>query len=178
VEPLLGPIGITFAVRVLVAQGDLSDAACLAASLTPLAPVLPRTMPAHYWAAYLASLSGCDALPPAEREAAEHRGHALALRDALPLAQQLVWALVSDARPPDERAPEPPEHRPEQLSAREREVLALLVDGASNPEIGRALGIAGKTVMHHTMSIYRKLGVRGRAEAAAWAVRSGGETLS
>jgi DNA-binding CsgD family transcriptional regulator len=35
------------------------------------------------------------------------------------------------------------------------------------------LGISSKTVMHHTVSIYRKLGVRGRAEAAAWAARAG-----
>jgi DNA-binding CsgD family transcriptional regulator len=50
-------------------------------------------------------------------------------------------------------------------------VLDLLGEGASNPEIGRQLGISGKTVMHRTMTIYRKLGVRGRAEAAAWAAR-------
>jgi DNA-binding NarL/FixJ family response regulator len=50
-------------------------------------------------------------------------------------------------------------------------VLDLLGKGASNPEIGRQLGISGKTVMHRTMTIYRKLGVRGRAEAAAWAAR-------
>ena len=30
-----------------------------------------------------------------------------------------------------------------------------------------------KTVMHHSVSIYRKLGVRGRGEASAWAFRSG-----
>jgi DNA-binding CsgD family transcriptional regulator len=33
--------------------------------------------------------------------------------------------------------------------------------------------VSTKTVMHHTMAIYRKLGVRGRAEAVAWALRSG-----
>lgn len=57
------------------------------------------------------------------------------------------------------------------LTARELEVLDLLVDGDSNKDIARRLGITPKTVMHHTSSIYRKLGVRGRAEAAAWAVR-------
>ena len=57
------------------------------------------------------------------------------------------------------------------LTARELEVLDLLVDGDSNKDIARRLGITPKTVMHHTSSIYRKLGVRGRAEAVAWAVR-------
>lgn len=37
----------------------------------------------------------------------------------------------------------------------------------------RALGVTTKTVMNHTMSIHRKLGVRGRAEATAWANRTG-----
>jgi DNA-binding NarL/FixJ family response regulator len=33
--------------------------------------------------------------------------------------------------------------------------------------------MAPKTVMHHSVAIYRKLGVRGRAEATAWAFRHG-----
>ena len=49
----------------------------------------------------------------------------------------------------------------------------MLVDGAGNREIALALGISSKTVMHHTVAIYRKLGVRGRTEAATWAVRTG-----
>ncbi|MEO6654063.1 MAG: LuxR C-terminal-related transcriptional regulator, partial [Ilumatobacteraceae bacterium] len=53
------------------------------------------------------------------------------------------------------------------LSRREREVLTLLADGSSNKEISQTLCISAKTVMHHTSSIYRKLGVRGRAGAAA-----------
>lgn len=53
------------------------------------------------------------------------------------------------------------------LSRREREVLTLLAEGSSNKEISRTLGISAKTVMHHTSSIYRKLGVRGRVGAAA-----------
>jgi DNA-binding NarL/FixJ family response regulator len=61
--------------------------------------------------------------------------------------------------------------RYETLSDREREVLHLLAAGYQNPEIGRELFISPKTVMHHAASIYRKLGVRSRAEAAALAAR-------
>jgi DNA-binding CsgD family transcriptional regulator len=59
------------------------------------------------------------------------------------------------------------------LTHREHDVLALLALGRSNKEIAASLGMASKTVMHHTCNIYRKLGVRGRGEAAAWAHRQG-----
>jgi predicted ATPase/DNA-binding CsgD family transcriptional regulator len=59
------------------------------------------------------------------------------------------------------------------LSDREREVLEQLAAGHTNKEIAHALGLRPKTVMHHCASIYRKLGVRGRAEAAATALRTG-----
>lgn len=59
------------------------------------------------------------------------------------------------------------------LTPRERDVLRVLAGGLTNREIGATLGLTEKTVMHHSSRIYAKLGVRGRAEATAWAVRSG-----
>jgi DNA-binding CsgD family transcriptional regulator len=59
------------------------------------------------------------------------------------------------------------------LSAREEEVLALIAEGLSNKEIGGRLFITEKTASHHVSSILSKLGVGGRAEAAAEAVRQG-----
>jgi DNA-binding NarL/FixJ family response regulator len=53
------------------------------------------------------------------------------------------------------------------VSARERDVLRALVTGATNGEIAARLGLSPYTVKQHTSSIYRKLGVRNRAEAAA-----------
>ncbi|WP_109472906.1 LuxR C-terminal-related transcriptional regulator [Ornithinimicrobium cavernae] len=61
----------------------------------------------------------------------------------------------------------------EELTPRELEVLTLLSSGQTNREIAATLGISPKTVMHHTSRIYRKLAVRGRAEAVAWHLRSG-----
>lgn len=58
------------------------------------------------------------------------------------------------------------------LTAREQEVLTLLVAGGTNKEISATLGISPKTVMHHTSNIYRKLEVRGRAQAVAWHLRT------
>ena len=45
------------------------------------------------------------------------------------------------------------------LTTREKEILALIVEGKSNPEIARALIISTHTVKAHIESIYRKLGV-------------------
>jgi DNA-binding NarL/FixJ family response regulator len=59
------------------------------------------------------------------------------------------------------------------LSKRELEVLALIAEGRSNPEIGRRLFITRKTVAVHVSNILTKLGVSGRVEAAAAAIRLG-----
>jgi DNA-binding NarL/FixJ family response regulator len=57
------------------------------------------------------------------------------------------------------------------LSRREREVVPLLAEGLSNAEIGRRLFVTTKTVEHHVTSILGKLGMRSRAEVAAWVAR-------
>jgi LuxR family maltose regulon positive regulatory protein len=55
---------------------------------------------------------------------------------------------------------------PEPLSVREREVLKLIAAGLTNREIADTLSISPETVKKHTGSIYGKLGVRSRTEAA------------
>lgn len=59
------------------------------------------------------------------------------------------------------------------LTAREREVLSVLAEGWTNRQIAAHLRISVKTTMHHSVAIYRKLAVRGRAEATAYAHRHG-----
>jgi predicted ATPase/DNA-binding NarL/FixJ family response regulator len=59
------------------------------------------------------------------------------------------------------------------LSAREREVLRLLVEGRTNPEIAAALFISHKTVRNHVTAILGKLGVESRTAAATFALRQG-----
>lgn len=58
-----------------------------------------------------------------------------------------------------------------QLTPREREVLELLVEGASGQAIARSLGISPNTVRTHVQSVLTKLQVRSRLEAATFAVR-------
>jgi DNA-binding NarL/FixJ family response regulator len=63
------------------------------------------------------------------------------------------------------RAPRTPAGEP--LSTREREVLALVARGTSNPEIARELFISEATVKTHLTHLYAKLGVNDRAAAVA-----------
>jgi DNA-binding CsgD family transcriptional regulator len=57
------------------------------------------------------------------------------------------------------------------LTSRERQVLALLAEGATNRQIGAALFMAEKTASVHVSRILSKLGVRSRTQAAAVAHR-------
>ena len=61
----------------------------------------------------------------------------------------------------------------QQLTPREREVLALIASGASAPEIGRRLHLSTGTVKTHLLHLYEKLGVSDRAAAVAEGMRSG-----
>ncbi|MEZ4300606.1 MAG: LuxR C-terminal-related transcriptional regulator [Polyangiaceae bacterium] len=59
------------------------------------------------------------------------------------------------------------------LTGREQEVLRLLAHGKTNKEVAVTLGISDRTVQHHTIHIYKKLGVDTRAGAALMAARHG-----
>jgi DNA-binding NarL/FixJ family response regulator len=59
------------------------------------------------------------------------------------------------------------------FSAREREVLALLVEGLPNKLIARRLEISEKTVKSHLTRVFREIGVTDRTQAALWAERQG-----
>ena len=59
----------------------------------------------------------------------------------------------------------------EELTDRQREVLALVVEGYSNQEIANALFVSLATVRFHVSTILAKLGASNRAEAAALAVK-------
>jgi len=64
--------------------------------------------------------------------------------------------------------------RPDGLTAREAEILALLTQGCTNVEIAARLVVSVHTVERHLQNAYRKVGVRNRADAAAYMARSDG----
>ena len=63
--------------------------------------------------------------------------------------------------------------RPAGLSEREIEVLRLVAQGASNPEIAEHLTVSRRTAEHHVQHIYTKIGVSSRAAAALFTVEHG-----
>ena len=59
----------------------------------------------------------------------------------------------------------------EDLTPREREVLALVGEGLANKQISRRLGIKEKTVKAHLSNVFQRIGVSDRTSAALWAER-------
>jgi DNA-binding CsgD family transcriptional regulator len=82
---------------------------------------------------------------------------------ARPVLAQPDITVAPRGQIPPPVVPEPAREWPA-LSAREREIAIALVSGSTLPEIARTLGRSPHTVSTLTRRIYRKLGVRRRAE--------------
>jgi NarL family two-component system response regulator LiaR len=83
------------------------------------------------------------------------------------LAPEAAQALIEVARTADEGPA-----LGHDLTPRERQVLALMVEGLNNPQIGERLVISVTTVRSHVSNIFSKLGVSNRAEAITLALRN------
>ena len=82
------------------------------------------------------------------------------------VSQDLASSMLAEARRLNVRDPS-------LISAREEEVLQLVADGCSLPEVAAKLFISVKTVKNHLASIYQKLDARDRTQAVLRAVRLG-----
>lgn len=88
------------------------------------------------------------------------------------LSREVARALVAHVRA-DNHATAQATGKEYALTERELEVMRMIVDGADNAAIGRALSISKHTVKQHVTNIYEKLGVQSRVQAAVHAVRNG-----
>jgi DNA-binding NarL/FixJ family response regulator len=95
------------------------------------------------------------------------RGVRAAAAGESPLAPKAAHAVLSERRSGDEGG------AAQDLTAREREVLALIAAGLPNKLIARRLEISEKTVKAHLTSVYRRIEVTTRTEAALWAREHG-----
>jgi predicted ATPase/DNA-binding CsgD family transcriptional regulator len=105
-------------------------------------------------------------------EAEMATGRAMNLAAAVDLGIAVATYIAHHAEAPPENALALPSDRETlSLSRRERDVLRLLTDGASNPEIAAALFISRRTVEHHVTAILAKLDVKTRSAAVSRAIR-------
>ncbi len=86
------------------------------------------------------------------------------------LSPALAVSMLNEVRKLD--APEAAEED-RVVTKREEEVLQLIADGCSTPEVAERLYISQKTVKNHLASIYQKLDARDRTQAVLQAVRMG-----
>ncbi len=171
--------GVTMGLMGIQAVAYLSGrpdaAAVLYGAVAPHLPWVRRSFPpAHVrsWEGLIAAVR--RTLGDDDFDAAVRSGSSMSWDDAINEAITICDAELDE---PDEPRPirrSSPQKAPEvPLTERELEVLRQIAAGDSNKDVAAALGIAAKTVMHHSVAIYRKLGVRGRAEATAYAYRHG-----
>jgi DNA-binding NarL/FixJ family response regulator len=86
------------------------------------------------------------------------------------LSAQLAATMLDEVRRLE--VPDPAEED-RVITKREEEVLQLIADGCSTPEVAEQLYISQKTVKNHLASIYQKLDARDRTQAVLQAVRMG-----
>ncbi len=124
--------------------------------------------------AELAVLSGDPARAEDRLEVAEPAIRAAGDVRSMASVERLRRRLGSPTQLSRRRAPSPRQVAGlDALSERERDVLVLIAQGHTNAAIGTRLAYSASTIRADTVSIYRKIGVKGRAEAAALAVSAG-----
>src|SRR4029453_250458 len=112
----------------------------------------------------------CQRLPGSTRSS-PRCGPRPAARAAWSRGSPRGWAARSARRPPPPPRPPHPRRPLDQLSPREREVLAALARGRANRQIARALAISEETVKAHVSSILAKLQLADRTQAAIFGLQ-------
>jgi predicted ATPase/DNA-binding CsgD family transcriptional regulator len=157
--------------------GEEGLAAELHGSIRLVLLSLRRRLPPPLMRAYDVTLNAVEEkLGRAEFERRSALGGRLSWTEAIVRAEEIAasldvkCALDNDRHESQPSASDVVSETNPLLTTRDRQILELLSVGASNKEIAAQLGLRPKTVMHYSSALYRKLGVRSRAEAvgAAW----------
>ena len=136
--------------------------------------ILLRTCACRRWSCTRATTTSCRSrkaacwrrrFPDAEFVELDSRNHVLLEHE--PAWQRFREAVLASWAAAAARPAEDPSFAA--LSAREREVLALMTDGLGNADIAERLAISEKTVRNHVSNVFDKLGVWSRAQAIVFA---------
>ncbi len=93
-------------------------------------------------------------------------------RGEAPVAGVMAAKILHEFRQMDP-SPAPAPEIPDQLTAREREVLRLVANGTTNREIAIALSVTENTIKVHLRNILEKLHLQNRIQATVYAIRQG-----
>jgi non-specific serine/threonine protein kinase len=163
-DALSGFAGIALAI------GQPERAARLLGAVAKQLAALDRTIVDHHGQHRRALAAARAALPEAVFAQTWAAGEALTVEAAMAETSAVRAAVVAPGSAVG--SPPPPERvTPHGLTAREVEVLRLLVEGKSNQEIATVLFISPHTASNHVRNILSKLGLESRTAAAAYAVR-------
>jgi non-specific serine/threonine protein kinase len=162
-------LGIVLAVELIAwstaARGEATRAATLLGAVSQIWPSVgyPMFGSQHFGAPH----GACEAVV---RQALGDRAFGVALQQgaAFGIEETISYALEE---PPEAVPDAPVVVEPVPLTRREREVVALIVEGLSNKEIAARLVIAQRTAEGHVERVLQKLGFNSRAQVAAWAAR-------
>jgi DNA-binding NarL/FixJ family response regulator len=149
------------------------DAARQIATASPDVQVVVTTVSANEADTLEALAAGASAYLLKDMRAEELVGAVrLAAGGHAVLSSDVVQALAARVRA-ERRLAERAKNDGLALTARELEVVRLIVEGSDNAAIGRELSISKHTVKRYVTNIFGKLGVRSRVQAAVYAVRKG-----
>ena len=155
--------------RLAAVRSEPERALTLAAAAAAIRSRLGGVAAPHWHRRLEESMAECRlALPARTTAAAEARGAALSMRDAIRFALEVADP-AAGRQGPDQRPPTWASARTRSagLSAREWDVLSLLMTGISNRAIASRLSISSNTVNKHVASILDKLQARSRSQAIA-----------
>jgi DNA-binding CsgD family transcriptional regulator len=152
----------------LALEQPMLAARLLGAAETAQAAGFTPTLPGFELAYRATERNIGNVLPPATFAAEVKVGQTLTLTEAISLAHALsnIHDHAAQAAPAQSDVPAG-------LSERETQVLCLVARGQSNAEIATELVLSVRTVEKHVANIYAKIGARGRADAATYALRHG-----